>query len=104
MDNESLWIRDIMPEGKRMYTVLDEKVIKTPEIIELEYPNCKYLLVNYDDIQNPKGNLYSVSFSLESFRQICEAADEFSSRGIPCILAGSYNNGGAFGVQYEIKE
>ena len=87
-----------------MFTVLNESVTKTPEAIEKEYPNSKYILLNYGDIQNPRGNLYCVSTSSDSYRQICEAADEFSSRGIPCMLAGSYNNGGAFGVQYEIDK
>ena len=87
-----------------MYTVLNEATRKTPEIVEREYPNSKYILLNFDDIQNPSGNLYCVSTSSDSFRQICEAADDFSNRGIPCMLAGSYNNGGAFGVQYEVTE
>ena len=87
-----------------MYTILDEQVRKTPEAVEMEYPNSKYILLNFGDIQNPTGNLYSVSTSVESYRQICDAADDFSNRGIMCMLAGSYNNGGAFGVQYEVTK
>ena len=44
-----------------MFTVLNESVTKTPEAIEKEYPNSKYILLNYGDIQNPMGNLYCVS-------------------------------------------
>ena len=86
-----------------MFTVLDETRKRSPEDIEMEYPDCKYLLINFGDIQNPMGNLYCVSTSDDSFTEICEAADSFTDRGIPCMLSGSYNNGGAFGVQYEIK-
>lgn len=86
-----------------MYNVLNEKEKKSSITIEREYPDCKYILLNFDDIENPVGNLYSVSESKESYRQICEDADDFANRGITCILAGSYNNGGAFGVQYEIE-
>ncbi len=87
-----------------MLTVLNEDTQRTPEVIEAEYPNSKYILLNYGDIQNPMGNLYCISTSAESFREICEIADGFSERGIPCMLSGSYYNGGAFGVQYDIKE
>ena len=86
-----------------MFTILDESIKKTPEVIEEEYPNCKYILLNFGDIQDPVGNLYCVSTSIDSYRNICETADDFSRRGVPCMLSGSYNNGGAFGVQYEIE-
>ena len=86
-----------------MLEILNETVSKSPELIETEHPNSKYILLNYGDIQSPMGNLYCISTSSESYREICELADDFSSRGIPCMLSGSYNNGGAFGVQYEVK-
>ncbi len=87
-----------------MFTVLNETNKRRPEDIEVEYPNSKYLLINFGDIQDPVGNLYCVSTSDDSFRDICEVADDFTDRGIPCMLSGSYNNGGAFGVQYEVAE
>ena len=86
-----------------MFLILDEKRKVTPEVVEKEYPNSKYILLNFGDIQNPEGNLYCVSSSQDSFRQICETADGFADKGIPCMLSGSYNNGGAFSVQYEIE-
>ena len=61
------------------------------------------LILDYGDIQDPIGYLYCISESKESFKEICEKADEFARNNIPCILVGSYNNGGAFGVQYEIE-
>ena len=87
-----------------MFTVLNETNKRRPEDIEVEYPNSKYLLINFGDIQDPVGNLYCVSTSDDSFRDFCEVADDFTDRGIPCMLSGSYNNGGAFGVQYEVAE
>lgn len=86
-----------------MLTILNEESQKTPEEIESQYPNCKYILVNFGSIQDPKGNLYCISSSDDSYRKICEVADELSSKGIACMLSGSYNNGGAFGVQYEVE-
>ena len=86
-----------------MLKILDEKITKTPENIEAEYPNVKYILLNFGDIQSPLGNLYCISTTSDSFREICKIADDFSARGIPCMLSGSYNNGGAFGVQYEVE-
>ena len=86
-----------------MFTILNESEQKTPAAIEKEYPNCKYVLINFSNIQNPVGNLYCVSTSPDTYQEVCEAAEDFSSRGIMCMLSGSYNNGGAFGVQYEIE-
>ena len=87
-----------------MFTILNEEQKKHPEQVEQEFPNSKYILINFDDIQNPIGNLYCVSTSDDSYKELCEVADSFTERGVPCMLSGSYNNGGAFGVQYEIKE
>ncbi len=87
-----------------MFTMLNETGRKTPEEIEIEYPNSKYILVNFGSIQDPCGNLYCVSTSDDSYGKICEIAEDLSQKGIACMLSGSYNNGGAFGVQYEIKD
>ena len=86
-----------------MLNILDEKIKRTPEEIEHLYPNSKYILTNYGDIQYPSGNLYCVSESKDSYMEICEQADRFVSEGVPCMLSGSYNNWGDIGVQYEKK-
>ncbi|MBQ9438061.1 MAG: hypothetical protein IJU50_06975 [Lachnospiraceae bacterium] len=85
-----------------MLKILDEKKKRSEESVVDEYKNCKYILLDYGDIQKPYGFLYCVSDSSDSFREICEKAEEFEEKKIPCILGGSYNNGGTFGVQYEI--
>ena len=43
-----------------MLKILDEKIRKTPENIEKEYPNCKYIITNFTDIQNMDGYLYCI--------------------------------------------
>ena len=86
-----------------MLSILNERIRKTPEEIEKEYKNCKYILLNYGDIQSPMGYLYCVSDSADSFDDISREIFELSSKGVQCMLLGSYNNGGAVGVQYEIK-
>ena len=49
-----------------MFTVLNEKKKRSPEEVESEFPNRKYILINFGDIQNPMGNLYCVSTSDDS--------------------------------------
>ena len=87
----------------QMLHVLDEKVIRSAENIENEYRDCKYVLTNYTNLENPEGYLYCVSTSDDSFDEICRIANQFSKDNVPSILMGSYNNGGGLGVQYEIK-
>ena len=40
----------------------------------------------------------------DSFYDICVMQENLEKKGIPSYLLGSYNNGGAFGVQYEVKQ
>ncbi len=87
-----------------MLKILDEKIRKTPENIEKEYPNCKYIITNFTDIQNMDGYLYCISADNDSFYDICVVQENLEKKGIPSYLLGSYNNGGAFGVQYEVKQ
>ena len=85
-----------------MLQVLDEKIQRTPEDVEREYSNCKYILKDYGDIQNPNGFIYCVSDSNDTFDEICQMIYDLTKDGVQCMLLGSYNNGGAVGVQYEI--
>ena len=87
-----------------MLKILNEDTLRTPGDIESEYSNSKYILLNYGDIQNPKGFLYCVSGSADSFDDISREIYNLTKEGKQCILLGSYDNGGAVGVQYEIKE
>lgn len=84
-----------------MLMILNEKVKRTPMDIEAQYPNCKYLLTGIDinDLQNISGYLYAVSTDIDSFSELCDYSHEFK---YSCVM-GSYNNGGAIGVQYVYK-
>ncbi|MBR1633780.1 MAG: hypothetical protein IJ682_01820 [Lachnospiraceae bacterium] len=86
-----------------MLIILEEKKKRTPENVEKDYKNCKYIMTDFGDIQAPNGYLDSVSESEESFDEICRRAYLFSKQGRQCILLGTYNNGGGIGVQYEIS-
>ena len=89
-----------------MLKILDEKVLKKDDEIEEQYKDCKYLTIidSYDKIADNDGYLYCVSTSDESFDELIDERDRLEEAGKICVLGGSYNNGGAVGVQYEYKE
>ena len=88
-----------------MLNILDEKVLKTDEEIEEQYKDCKYLYIidSYDKLIDHNGYLYCVSTSDDSFGALIDERDRLEEEGRICVLGGSYNNGGAIGVQYEYK-
>lgn len=88
-----------------MLKILDEKKLRTDDDIEQEYKNCKYLYIidNYDKIIDNEGYLYCVSTSNDSFDELFDVQDKLLKEGKCCVISGSYNNGGAVGVQYEYK-
>ena len=88
-----------------MLQILDEQVLKTDDEIEELYKDCKYLTIidSYDRIGDNSGYLYCVSTSDESFDELIDERDRLEDEGRICILGGSYNNGGAVGVQYEYE-
>ena len=73
--------------------------------IEQQYKDCKYLYIidSYDKIVDHNGYLYCVSTSDDSFDELIDERDRLEEEGRICVLGGSYNNGGAIGVQYEYK-
>lgn len=89
-----------------MLKILDEKELRTDDEIEELYKDCKYLYIidSYDKLIDHNGYLYCVSTSDESFDQLIDEREKLRSMGKLCVLGGSYNNGGAVGVQYEYKE
>ena len=44
-----------------MLKIIDEKEMRTEESIEQEYKGCMFIMINYTDLQNPRGYLYWVS-------------------------------------------
>ncbi len=88
-----------------MLKILDEKTLKNDYEIEEQYKDCKYLYIidSYDKIVDHNGYLYCVSTSDDSFDELIDERDRLEDEGKICVLGGSYNNGGAVGVQYEYK-
>lgn len=89
-----------------MLKILDEKILRSDDDIEREYKDCKYLYIieSPDRLIDHNGYLYCVSTSDESFDQLIDEREKLRTEGRLCVLGGSYNNGGAVGVQYEYKE
>ncbi len=88
-----------------MLKILDEKILRTGDDIEEQYKDCKYLTIidSYDKIADDDGYLYCVSTSDDSFDELNKERERLEDEGRICVLGGSYNNGGAVGVQYEYK-
>lgn len=89
-----------------MLKILNEKILRTDDDIEKQYKDCKYISIvdSYDKIADNNGYLYCVSTSADSFGQLIDESDRLQREGKCCVMGGSYNNGGAVGVQYEYKE
>lgn len=89
-----------------MLKILDEKVLKTDDEIEEQYKDCKYLYIidSYEKLIDHKGYLYCVSTSNDSYTELYQTRDRLRDEGRLCVVGGSYNNGGAVGLQYEVKE
>ncbi|MBO4266578.1 MAG: hypothetical protein J5910_05245 [Lachnospiraceae bacterium] len=87
-----------------MLQILDEKVERTEESIEQQYKGCMFIIINYTDLQNPRGNLYCISTKRDSYHDICKKADELESEGVPCILAGNYADTVGPGLVYEMGD
>ena len=88
-----------------MLKILNEKVLKTDEEIRKLYKDCKYIYIidSYDKAIDDEGYLYCVSTSDDSFDALIRERDKLENAGRICVIRGSYNNGGAIGVQYEFK-
>ena len=88
-----------------MLKILDEKILRTDNEIEELYENCKYLCTidSYDKLADNNGYLYCISTSEDSYDQLYEIRSRLMKEGKCCVIGGSYNNGGAVGVQYECK-
>ncbi|MDE6055304.1 MAG: hypothetical protein K2G55_16450, partial [Lachnospiraceae bacterium] len=62
-----------------------------------------YIIDSYDKAIDDEGYLYCVSTSDDSFDALIRERDKLENAGRICVIRGSYNNGGAVGVQYEFK-
>ncbi len=84
------------------------EMIKSTEIVSAnavrkKYPNCHYILTDVnDDLCDLKGKLYCVSYSHDSYRELCEIEDRLEAEGVKCAELGIYDDGYAIGLQHEI--
>lgn len=77
-----------------MIQILDEKIKKSQEQIENEYPNCKYLFL-VESIIDEEGYLYAVSTEQKEHSEFCKfwhslVDKECKFRNLYCVLLGSY--------------
>ncbi len=86
-----------------MLKIIDEKEMRTEESIEQEYKGCMFIMINYTDLQNPRGYLYCISTARDSYHEICKKADELEQADTPCILAGNYADAVGPGLVYEME-
>ncbi|MDE5824762.1 MAG: hypothetical protein K2H91_08810, partial [Lachnospiraceae bacterium] len=68
--------------------------------------DCKYIYIidSYDKVIDDEGYLYCVSTSEDSYTELYQMRNKLRREGKICVVGGSYNNGGAIGVQYEYRE
>lgn len=55
-----------------------------------------------DDLCDLKGKLYCVSYSRDSYKELCAVEDSLEAEGIKCAELGIYDDGYATGLQHEI--
>ena len=73
-----------------MLTIVKETATKSPIEIEHEHPNCKYLFIDFTDLNNLRGHLYAISEDIDSFESLCELSDQLTNEGITCCIMGDY--------------
>jgi len=71
-----------------MLKTLNSSKWETPDEIEAEYPDCKYIITDFSDVNDITGHLYAVSDDRDSFDMLCKISDELSSDGVTCCIMG----------------
>lgn len=68
------------------------------------YPKSKliFIITDMSDMSDIKGNVFMVSDSDDSFDELCLEDQKLREKGLQTVISGSYENGGAIGVQYEV--
>ncbi|MBR2215548.1 MAG: hypothetical protein IJ849_07305 [Selenomonadaceae bacterium] len=86
-----------------MLKMIEGKKIVPLEVARSEYPKTKKIFIVTDmaNMSDIKGYLYMVSEDITSFDDLCQERYKLYDKGIQSIIIGSYENGGAIGVQYE---
>lgn len=89
-----------------MLKILDEKKKTSRYDMEERYPNCQfiYIIDSLETLGEHEGYLYCVSENNDSLKEMIQEESRLREQGKICVLAGSYNDGGDFGVLYEVSE
>ena len=87
-----------------MLTQVENKEIQSLGTARAQYPKSKIIFVVSDmsDMSDLKGSVFMVSDDDESFDELCIEDRKLRDQGFLTIIAGSYENGGAIGVQYTV--
>ena len=87
-----------------MLRKIDNRQVISLHSARESYPKSKIIFVITDmsDMSDIKGRVVMVSDSDDSFDDLCIEDRELRNRGMQTIIAGSYENGGAIGVQYAV--
>ena len=88
-----------------MLKTMDEKQIVSLDEARKKYPKTKklFIITDMSNLSDIKGYIFAVSMNNSSFNELLEADKQMQKNGCQTILIGSYENGGAIGVQYEFS-
>jgi len=89
-----------------MLNQIEEKNIITLDAARTEYPKTKKLFVvtDMEDVSKIMGYIFMVSPDSSSFKELCDEDTKLQEKGWKTVIIGSYENGGAVGVQYELSK
>ncbi len=84
---------------------INDNTVLSLGVARARYPKSKiiFAITDMSDMSDIKGNVVMVSDNDESFDDLCSEDRKLRSQGVQTVIAGSYENGGAIGVQYEIR-
>ena len=88
-----------------MLKMIDEKQIVSLDNAREKYPRTKkiFVITDMSNMSDIKGYIFAVSMNNSSFNELLEVDKKIQKDGYQTILIGSYENGGAIGVQYEFS-
>ena len=88
-----------------MLKMIEGKQIVLLDVARAECPKTKklFIITDMSDIANIQGYIFAVSMNDSSFGELLDIDKKIQKDGHQTILIGSYENGGAIGVQYELS-
>ena len=88
-----------------MLKKINDQTVLSLGTARAQYPKSKiiFIITDMSDMSDIRGNVFMVSDDDDSFDDLCNEDQKLRSQGLQTIIAGSYENGGAIGVQYEVR-